>query len=197
MPLNFIAPILALLATAHAVPLAGAAKPVVEDSPSGEDLTLLIAAGLPEIDRRGDVIRYVLHRGFYGKGTPTARLVQADWTYGAKHPRVLRIELNRTNEEWRVVERKEAAMEPRRFDRLVSNVAAAASVVRDPPHRGTMLICSHANTSRFDLSLPDERRMRITRGAHCSNDAPAVVAGELLAAAVDLDLKRAWQPEPN
>lgn len=189
-----LAPFAAIAAAQPISPTTAAAQPFVEAFPQGEDLALLAVAKLPAIQREGDVIRYVLHHGFGYNTKATARIVQAVWAYGAKHPRVLRIELAMRNNDWQVIERKEAAMHPIRFGQLTNNVAAAASVVGDRSRRGSVTVCSHAATSRLDLSLPDEQRMRIARGAHCSDDAPAVVAGELLTAAVDLSLKLNWSP---
>jgi hypothetical protein len=82
------------------------------------------------------------------------------------------------------------------FNRLVSNVAAAASVVGDRQRRGTVMVCSHAATSRLDLSLSDQQRLRLARGAHCSEDEPAVVAGRLLSDAVESNLRLNREPPP-
>lgn len=193
-PSPVLASFAALAAAQLASPTIAAAQPVVEAFPEGEDLALLAVAKLPTVQHGGDVIRYVLRRGFGYNTKATARIVQAVWPYDAKYPKVLRIELAMKDDDWRVIERSEGAMHPIRFGQLTDNVAAAVSVVGDRSRRGAVIVCSHAATSRLDLSLPGEQRMRIARGAHCSDDAPAVVAGELLAAAVDLSLKLDWSP---
>ena len=143
--------------------------------------------------RDGDVVRYVLRRAYHRNNRPSARIVQVHWPYEADHPRVLLMELAKPENTWRITERREAPMHPVRFNRLIRNVAAAVSVVGDRPDRGAVHVCSHADSSRLELSLPAQQ-LWFMRTAHCSDDAPAVVAGELLAAAVELNLDLDWSP---
>lgn len=156
--------------------------------PEVEDSDLLAASGLSRVAGDEEVVRYVLRRGF-GYGTrPSARIVQADWPYGSPRPRGLIVELSKADGAWQVTQRQEAPIEPSKFGRLINNVAAATSALGARSRRGEWVICSHADMSRLDLSIPDER-MRVSRGAHCSSDAPAVIAGDILTSAIRESLK--------
>jgi hypothetical protein len=163
--------------------------------PHVEDTELLSLAGLPPAGPHGNVIRYSLRRGFGYATKPTARIVQVQWPFGPGQPRVVLVEFAKNDEAWRIVERREALMHPLRYEQLVRNVMAAASAPQVGPGRGTVLVCSHSDSSRLDLRLPDQGDMLLIRTAHCSDDAPAVVAGELLAAAAELSLRLNWTPD--
>lgn len=153
---------------------------------------LWTAAGFAPSLPRGDVIRYTLRRG-HGYGSfPTGRIVQVDWPYEGGQPRALLIELvgTVTDDVWRETGRREASLHPVEFDQLVRNVTAAAQAMDHRSHRGAMTVCSHADHSRLEISLPDQQRLWLIREAHCSRDAPAVVAGALLSAVVERSLSR-------
>jgi hypothetical protein len=181
---------------------AGAAQPDSRPElqwqfPDIEDRELLALGGLEPLGERtasGEVIRYTLRRGF-GYGTqPTARIVQASWPFGDNSPSVLRVELAHRNGAWHVAERRQARMHPRAYEQLARNVTAAASVLGPPGPRGAMTVCSHADSSRLDLSLFDGFLLRLSRTAHCSDTTAAVVAGELVGRAVDFALEADSRP---
>lgn len=165
--------------------------PNVEPSANSE---LLVAAGLspiiPGADFGGDLIRYTLRRGWYGRSSPTAQIIQAEWRYQTPRPRVVLIELVGNGGVWRATERREAFLHPVQFDRLVRNVTAAAQVIGERSSRGSMTICSHAHNYRLEVNLPDEQQLFLLREAHCSDSAPAVMAGRILTAAVEGALSR-------
>ncbi len=178
------------LALGHASSAAPTTNPSHQDLaiPESEDSLLLAVPALTPIASNGDVIRYVLRRGFgYGR-KPTARVVQAAWLYGSPQPTGLIVELSKADGAWKVIERQEAPIAASQFNRLLGTVAAATSALGDRSFRGEFVICSHADSSQLDLSIPDER-LRVSRGAHCSKDAPAVVAGDLLTNVVEESLK--------
>jgi hypothetical protein len=196
MPLRFRLSLgLALALAASALPSSGLARMPEREA---EEVELVAAAGLQPVGRGdGDIFRYVLRRPYHRNARLTARIVQVHWPYEAEHPRVLLLELATPDgtaaTEWRITERREALMAPSQFNRLIGNVAAAASVVGARTDR--VLVCSHAASSRFDLSLPTQE-LRIVRTArNCPrDDDPAVVAGALLVAAVELGLSADWSP---
>jgi hypothetical protein len=163
--------------------------------PQIEDTELLSLAELPAAVPHGDLIRYTLRRGFGYGSKPTARIVQVQWPLGPGHPRVILVEFAQDDRVWRIAERREALMHPIRYDQFVRNVVAAASATVVGPGRGVVTVCSHSDSSRFELSLPDQGDMSLIRTAHCDDDAPAVVAGELLEAAVEYNLRLNWTPE--
>jgi hypothetical protein len=186
--------VLANLVVALALQQASSALPTT--NPSRQDLAilesdeplLLAVSDLPPIANNGDVVRYVLLRGFgYGR-KPTARIVQALWLYGSTQPTGLIVELSKADGAWKVIDRQEAPIAASQFNRLLGQVAAVTATLGDRTHRGSFVVCSHADSSQFDLSVPDER-LRMSRGAHCSKDAPAFVAGEMLTNVVEESVK--------
>lgn len=163
--------------------------------PYAEDVELLTLATLAPAAMRTDLMRYTLRRGF-GYGTkPSAQIVEAHWPIGPGYPRVTLVEFTNEERVWRVVERREALVHPIHFEQLVRNVTAAATAIGARADRGTVVVCSHSDSSRLDLRLSDQGSLPLTRTAHCSDDAPAVVAGQLLAAAVNYNLRLNWTPE--
>jgi hypothetical protein len=183
---------LVLTSAALCLPIPAADQPV-EQADTQDWLTQV--AGLPPIGQGGDVIRYVVYRmRSPSYGNRTATVAQAEWSYGDNdQPRVMLIELREEEGVWRVAERREALMHPIRFNQLVNNVAAAAAVIGERGRRGGRIDCSHSPHQRLELRVPDES-LQISREAHCDDDAPALVAGELLQAAVELNLRFDWTP---
>ncbi|WP_338504051.1 hypothetical protein V6R86_09440 [Sphingomonas kaistensis] len=186
--------VLANLLVALALGQASSAAPTTNPShqdvaiPESEDSLLLAVPALTPIASNGDVIRYVLRRGFgYGR-KPTARIVQAAWLYGSPQPTGLIVELSKADGAWKVIERQEAPIAASEFNRLLGQVAAVTATLGDRTLRGSFVVCSHADSAQFDLSVPDER-LRMSRGAHCSKDTSAFVAGEMLTNVVEESLK--------
>ncbi len=178
------------------VPSAGRPQ-TVQHFPEGEDDKLLSLAGLPTVSHYGEVIRYTLRRGFGYKVRPSARIVQATWPYDGSPPQIVLIEFAERNGKLQIVGRREGLMYPARFNNLIANVAAAVSAPSDRTNRGTVVVCSHSDSSRLDLHLSSQSPLTLWRSATCSEDAPAVVAGELLTAAVGLSLELNRTPEPK
>jgi hypothetical protein len=178
---------LAILA-ALAMPLPAAAQvpraPAAARFPEVEESALLALAGLDPIASNGDVLRYaVVNVLGYSRNVATAVIVQVRATYDDDHPRVLHVDLVMPSGGggWQVVRRREAPMYSDTFDRLLRNLVGAASVVGSRANRRTTTRCSHSATSRLDIRVPGES-LSISRTAHCSDDAPATVAGNLLIA---------------
>jgi hypothetical protein len=134
-------------------------------------------------------MRYTLWRGF----ERTVQIVQVDWPYGNEEtvypPMATIAELAFREGAWRLVERRDAPMQPRRYNQLLNNVAAVAGVIGHPriPGEGVEA-CSHSPRSRIEISVPYDR-LRIEGGAHCASDAPAFAAGALLTEEVEFSVR--------
>jgi hypothetical protein len=167
--------------------------------PFDEDESRLVAAaGLQPVDGHGgEMLRYVLRRAYPRNGPFTAQIVQVHWPPETPYPRILLIELETqrgASLETRVTERREGFMQRPHFDRLLDNVVAAASAVGVRPERGAIYVCSHGPAARVDLSIPT-LGLWITRtsNSRCGGgDDPAIIAGELIADAVRVELDLDW-----
>lgn len=187
--------VIALCAWIDSTPCMGQLSGLEED-----ETRLIAAAGLQPVDvNQGEILRYVLQRAYGRPGPFTAQIVQVQWPYEAPYPRILLIELatrEGASSEWQVTERREAFMQRPHFDRLVDNVVAAASAVGVRPDRGAVNVCDHGPAARLDISLPT-LELWTTRTSHsrCSgDDEPAIIAGELLAKAVQIEIELDWRP---
>lgn len=150
---------------------------------------LWAAAGLEPVSSGGDLMRYTVRRipGYVGR--PSATVVQAAWFYAPRtDARVTITDLQLGDTGWIVSRQQSSYLRPFDFERLIGSVLTAAAVSGDlPQSRGRVMRCSHDDTSQLDISLTDRGFLQLSRQAHCSDDAPAVVAGRLLIAAAERD----------